>query len=123
MTITNETIQEQIVIYPSYTYMREREDGDYDHIQVNSDNSETLIEVIAAADKDYPFGRMPDDHVAQLNRNDRDDLLAKSDWRSLPDSPPMSTEWVNYRQALRDITNHPNWPHLDPSDWPTKPTS
>jgi len=26
-----------------------------------------------------------------------------------------------YRQALRDITTHPNWPNLEESDWPVKP--
>ena len=26
-----------------------------------------------------------------------------------------------YRQALRDITGHDNWPNLSDSDWPVKP--
>jgi hypothetical protein len=33
----------------------------------------------------------------------------------------MSSEMTIYRQALRDITTHSNWPHLEDSDWPTKP--
>jgi hypothetical protein len=28
---------------------------------------------------------------------------------------------TTYRQALRDITTHADWPNLADSDWPTKP--
>lgn len=34
---------------------------------------------------------------------------------------PVTAEQLAYRQALRDITTHPNWPNLEESDWPTKP--
>ena len=43
----------------------------------------------------------------------------------MPDSPLSSdkkTEYQTYRQALRDITTHSNWPKLEDSDWPTKPS-
>jgi len=33
----------------------------------------------------------------------------------------MSAEMTTYRQALRDITTHSNWPNLEEGDWPTKP--
>jgi hypothetical protein len=33
----------------------------------------------------------------------------------------MTAEQTAYRQALRDITSHANWPYLDEADWPTKP--
>jgi hypothetical protein len=33
----------------------------------------------------------------------------------------MSDAQAIYRQALRDITSHSNWPHLSDEDWPTKP--
>ena len=52
-------------------------------------------------------------------RRHRDFLLAQSDWRALPDSPPMPTEWESYRQALRDITNQSGFPYE--VVWPTKP--
>ena len=32
-----------------------------------------------------------------------------------------ATAIKTYRQALRDISTHANWPDLDDSDWPTKP--
>ena len=47
----------------------------------------------------------------------RDYLLTESDWRVLPDAG-QSTLWIDYRQALRDITEQP-----DPLNiiWPTPP--
>ena len=61
------------------------------------------------------------------NRNHRDRLLAETDYMALTDVP-MSAEVTAYRQALRDITTHANWPNLvypdmdgDGGDWPTKP--
>ena len=55
----------------------------------------------------------------------RGSLLKASDWTQLPDSPLSSdkkTEYQTYRRALRDITTHSNWPNLEDSDWPTKPS-
>ena len=59
------------------------------------------------------------------NLTRRHSLLKGSDWTQLPDSPLSSdkkTEYQTYRQALRDITTHSNWPKLEDSDWPTKPS-
>lgn len=54
-------------------------------------------------------------------RADRDRRLQECDWTQLPDVPlteEKKTEWVVYRQELRDVTNQP-----DPFDinWPTQP--
>jgi len=57
-------------------------------------------------------------------RRERDTLLADSDWRVIKaqeTGTPMSQAWVDYRQALRDITDHANFPWLDDADWPVKP--
>ena len=54
-------------------------------------------------------------------RFDRDARLMETDWWALPDSPTITAEQTAYRQALRDITSHANWPNLDEADWPTKP--
>ena len=53
-------------------------------------------------------------------RSRRDNLMAESDWRSMPDSPTMSSAWKTYRQALRDLPASES----DPDDitWPTKPS-
>lgn len=34
----------------------------------------------------------------------------------------LSGKWARYRQDLRDLPAHPNWPYLQETDWPEKPT-
>ena len=58
--------------------------------------------------------------VAATNRRLRDRKLAETDFYALSDVT-MSAEMTTYRQALRDITTHANWPNLEDADWPTKP--
>ena len=53
-------------------------------------------------------------------RKERDAKLAETDFYALSDVT-MSAEMTTYRQALRDITAHSNWPYLTDADWPTKP--
>jgi hypothetical protein len=55
------------------------------------------------------------------SRQRRDALLAETDHWAFPDTPDMTPEQIAYRQALRDITDHVNWPHLSDDDWPSKP--
>lgn len=104
----------------SYTFLRARDDGDFDHISVASDGTETSIGVVAAADEDYPFGRPQDSDVAERNRTFRNDLLQETDWWANSDVA-MTQAQRDYRQALRDLPSHSNWPHLQDGDWPTKP--
>lgn len=54
-------------------------------------------------------------------RSQRNTLLSDTDWTQVADAPVDATAWATYRQALRDITTHVNWPHLEESDWPVKP--
>tara|TARA_R100001463_G_scaffold131418_1_gene191415 strand:- start:39 stop:545 length:507 start_codon:yes stop_codon:yes gene_type:complete len=61
-----------------------------------------------------------DTNAAELNRNKRNVLLAKTDWWAVSDRT-MTADQTAYRKALRDITAHSNWPHLEDGDWPTKP--
>lgn len=61
----------------------------------------------------YPAG--------DLVRTKRNTLLADSDWTQVSDAPVNKILWATYRQALRDITNHVNFPYLNDADWPTKP--
>lgn len=61
-----------------------------------------------------------DTSAAESNRSQRDELLAKTDWWAVSDRT-MTSDQTAYRKALRDITTHSNWPHLEDSDWPTKP--
>ena len=61
-----------------------------------------------------------DDGVAANNRAIRAAKLAATDYLALSDHA-LSAEMATYRQALRDITAHANWPHLSDADWPVKP--
>ena len=57
-------------------------------------------------------------------RAKRDRLLTESDWvtiRATDTGNPVPTEWVDYRQALRDITEQTAFP--DNIDWPQEPES
>jgi hypothetical protein len=51
-------------------------------------------------------------------RADRDRRLAACDWTQVADAPVDRAAWAVYRQALRDITQHPDWPNVD---WPEAP--
>jgi len=65
-----------------------------------------------------------DDMAAKTRRGERDTLLANSDWTQMPDSAlsdEVKAAWATYRQALRDITSHASFPHLEDSDWPVAP--
>ena len=58
--------------------------------------------------------------ITEHNKNERDRLLTACDWWSSSDRT-MTAAQTTYRQALRDITDHSNWPNLLSTDWPTKP--
>ena len=56
-------------------------------------------------------------------RSERDNLLLSSDFTQLGDiglSESKKTEWINYRQALRDLPANTSDP-ANPN-WPTKPS-
>lgn len=58
------------------------------------------------------------------NRNLRDQMMTASDWvvtKALEADEAVPSAWVTYRQALRDITSHSNWPLLEEADWPVAP--
>jgi hypothetical protein len=60
-----------------------------------------------------------DAKAADANRNKRNQLLAATDYLALTDLT-LDDITTTYRQALRDITDHANWPHLEEGDWPVK---
>lgn len=61
----------------------------------------------------------PQNVAAAAVRNKRDSLIAETDYFALTDVT-MNAAMTTYRQALRDITNHVNFPYLNEADWPTK---
>jgi len=61
-----------------------------------------------------------DSNQELLIRNDRDAKLKETDFYALSDVT-LTDEMAAYRQALRDITSHANFPYLSEEDWPVKP--
>ena len=71
-----------------------------------------------------------DNIAANSVRAERDLKLKESDWvtvkavdQNAQDSLGIQVPqvWLTYRQALRDITQHANFPHLQDTDWPETP--
>jgi len=83
---------------------------------------------IKEGDKDWlPFTNntkeKENEWKADNQRQARNNLLAETDWTQQPDiSEETRTKWQSYRQALRDLPTHKNWPNIEESDLPTKPT-
>jgi hypothetical protein len=55
--------------------------------------------------------------TAGEQRHKRDNLLSNSDHTQVGDYPKKDA-WTTYRQKLRDLPTHPNWPDLKLTDWP-----
>lgn len=65
-----------------------------------------------------------EERKAQAVRNERNKLLAECDWIVIMHTEKgtnIPAAWEAYRQSLRDITSHINFPYLTDADWPVKP--
>jgi hypothetical protein len=69
------------------------------------------------AEHEAAYQAQLDATAAASVRAKRDSLLAETDWTGMSDVT-MTAEMAAYRQALRDITTHANFPYLQDSDWP-----
>lgn len=85
---------------------------DGDEVPLTSEEI-TALEAKDAADTDEFMRR----HIRQV----RDAKLAATDWTQVPDAPVSASDWTAYRQALRDITDHANFPNITDEDWPVEP--
>ena len=96
----------------------------YTAVDMFADTTETDDEGVETtttkAEHEAAYQATLDAKAAEANRKTRDGLLAETDYLALSDNT-LTTEMATYRQALRDITSHANWPNLDEADWPTKP--
>lgn len=70
------------------------------------------------AEQEQAYQAVLDETAAKNVRQQRDRLLAETDWMALSDVT-MPTEMATYRQALRDITAQQGFPHA--VEWPVKP--
>ena len=58
------------------------------------------------------------ERLANAARAKRDALIKETDFYVLPDYPSVPEGISEYRQALRDITEQPGFPHS--IDWPVR---
>ena len=72
------------------------------------------------ADHETAYQAGLDANLSTSNRATRNNLIAETDFYALSDVK-MSDAMTAYRQALRNIPNHSNWPNLESGNWPTKP--
>ena len=72
------------------------------------------------AEQETEYQATLDATTAANHRNTRNTLLAETDWTAMSDVT-MADNMKTYRQALRDLPTHKNWPDLEDADWPTKP--
>jgi hypothetical protein len=72
----------------------------------------------SAAEQEAAYKAMKDAEQAKAVREDRNRLLAETDWRYRRDQT-TTPEWDAYCQALRDITSQAGFPWT--IDWPVAP--
>jgi len=72
------------------------------------------------AEQEAAYQARLDETASDSVRSQRDKLIAGTDWMALSDNT-LTAGWSAYRQALRDITDHANFPYLGEDDWPVEP--
>ena len=72
------------------------------------------------AEQETAYQATLDANLAANHRSNRNVKLAETDWTAMSDVT-MADDMKTYRQALRDLPTHKNWPNLEDADWPTKP--
>lgn len=82
--------------------------------------TETVENVDGAWKQKWVQKQLPEDRASANARRHRDQLLSETDYFALTDVT-MGAAMTTYRQALRDITNHVNFPYMEEADWPVKP--
>jgi len=93
-------------------------------VDMFSDYTDDEGNLVTKTDQENDYQARLNSKAAASVRATRDAKLAESDWmviKSAETGVALSTEWATYRQALRDITTHTNFPYLTETDWPTKP--
>jgi len=81
-------------------------------------NNDDLIALLSGQIADYTPPTT--EEIASEMRAVRNIRLLATDWMAGQDRTMTQAE-LNYRQALRDITSHANWPNLSEDDWPVDP--
>ena len=88
-----------------------------DTTETDEDGNEV---VTTKAEHEAAYQTGLDEKAAEDVRNQRDKLIADTDWMALSDST-LTPAWAAYRQALRDVTAQAGFPHT--VDWPKEPVA
>ena len=72
------------------------------------------------AEQETAYQATLDANLAANHRSNRNVKLTETDWTAMSDVT-MADSMKTYRQALRDLPTHSDWPNLEDNDWPTKP--
>ena len=89
-------------------------------VDMFADTTDDDGKVTKKAEHEAAYQATLDASTATANRTKRNERLAETDFYALSDVVMLS-DMTTYRQALRDLPTHKNWPNLSDSDWPTKP--
>ena len=92
----------------------------YESAGYSMDGYGDVVETYTAVERETPDAVM----AAGLVRQRRNALLAQTDWavtKASETGVAISTEMATFREALRDITTHSNFPFLEEADWPEQP--
>lgn len=71
-----------------------------------------------AVEDEVAYKTLKDAEQAKSVRQQRNEMLSKTDWRFRSDMTPLQN-WVNYCQALRDVPTQSGFPWE--INWPTEP--
>jgi hypothetical protein len=93
---------------------------EYTAVDMFADTTDEDGVVTTKAEHEAAYQVTLDAKAAEAVRAKRGTLLAETDYLALTDNT-LDDITTAYRQALRDITDHANFPNLEDSDWPTKP--
>lgn len=83
------------------------------------DNQHRLGEVINETPVTEIIDDTPAPDLEAPARQERNTLLAASDWTQVADAPVDQAAWATYRQELRDITSQETFPNE--VTWPVPP--
>jgi len=85
-----------------------------------SDSQKTAKGITWSSSTTYAGGSEAAEKLIDL-REQRNRLLAETDWRASSDLT-LGSSWTSYRKALRDITDSYQSVDADGFAWPTKPS-
>ena len=103
-------------VHTNVVEIKETNDGTYVCKDANGDVVAVDLTATAITDKQTELQADADLDILRYERNKR---LEETDYWDNSDTPAMSQAQIDYRQALRDITD--TYSSLDTVVWPTKP--